>query len=374
MSQQNETMEATMYKQIPICFDKASEKLDKINARYGFKIIKTTDKIRSSIFSEDGNIVGFSPLSSKNINEMFSQNGTLKENNRVEEYIEGTMINVFYASMDNEWKVATKSTVGGKNSFYMDGMKKQKSFKDMFEECCQENNLNLDELDKTLMYSFVMQHKENRIINPVISNQLYLISTYKMYEGSNCVVLLMDYKIPLSDVKYPKVYDFTTRDEIVKNFAMPYTDYLIMGVNIFDTSSGERSKIRNPAYEELKKLRGNQAKMEYHYLTLRKHKRIAEFLDFFPEYEETFKLYECKIRKFQTELFDNFNDCYKNRSKPLGQYDRKYKNHMYAIHDTYLKTREPTNIDTVESYLKTIPEAVLLSSINHEYRIQKMEN
>jgi hypothetical protein len=368
MNQQNNNTQSKMNKQIPISIEESLKKVNTIEARYGFKIVKTDD-IRSSIFNEAGTLVGFSPLSSTKIDNMFSSNGDLNKENRVEEYVEGTMINVF--NIDGEWKIATKSTVGGNNSFYMDGMKKQKSFKTMFYECCESNNLNLDEMDKTLMYSFVMQHTENRIINPVLSNQLYLISTYKFYENSNCVMMLMDYKIPECDVKYPKVYDLTSRDEIKKHFAMPYTDYKVMGVNIFNTDTGARSKMRNPCYEELKKLRGNQAKMEYHYLTLRKQKKVAEFLDFFPEYDESFKLYECKILNFQGKLFEKFNDCYLKRSKPLYQYEKQYKNHMFAIHDTYVKTREPTSMTTVDIYLKTIPEAVLMSSINYDYRNQE---
>ena len=259
MNQYNDNTQSKMNKHIPISIEESLKKVNTIDARYGFKIVKTDD-IRSSIFNEAGTLVGFSPLSSTKIDNMFSSNGDLYKENRVEEYVEGTMINVF--NIDGEWKIATKSTVGGYNSFYMDGINKQKSFKTMFYECCESNNLNLDEMDKTLMYSFVMQHKENRIINPVLSNQLYLISTYAFYEKSNCVLMLIDYKIPHCDVKYPKVYDVTSRDEIKKNFAMPYTDYKVMGVNIFNTDTGARSKMRNPAYEELKKLRGNQAKIK----------------------------------------------------------------------------------------------------------------
>lgn len=360
--------EENMFNMIEVRMNQPEEEIKSIHARNGFKVFKSTDfKIRSSIYSPDGNMVGFSPLSSVNIDECFDGDN-LKSDTRAEEYVEGTMINLFH--YNNEWHISTKSTVGGYNSFYMNGQNKPKTFRCMFDECCQDSNLQLDTLNKEYSYSFVMKHKENRIINPINENQLYLIATYKCSSESypDHINMIIDYKITNSNVKYPEIYSFTSKNELKEKFAMPYTDYILMGVNIFNLKTGNRSKMRNPCYEELKKLRGNQAKMEFHYLTLRKQNKLDEFLDFFPEYEEDFNLYEAKIINFKNELFTNFNDCYLKHIKPLGEYAPKYKNHMFSIHDTYLKTRTPTNIQTVDTYLKTIPEAVLMGSINYEHR------
>ena len=205
----------------------------------------------------------------------------------------------------------------------------------MFHECWKDQNLgDINSLSKKYSYSFVMQHKDNRIINKVSNNRLVLIAMYlhddedTLENGEIKTNVSMIYDEKVFEVmrqfgfEFPLVsassdcYD--TKEKLIQEFASPYTDYIIMGINLFNTKTGERSKLRNPAYEELKKLRGNQAKIEYHYMTLRKLGRVDEFLDFFPEYQEDFNMYECKIINYQHELLDEFNKCYIQRKHPLG--------------------------------------------------------
>ena len=342
--------------------------------KFGYNILKN-NTIRSSVYDNDGFLQSFCPLSSESLNAFFTDD-VLNENIRVEEFVEGTMINLYHDK--DTWFVSTKNSVGGENNFYINGKQKQKSFKQMFYECCHEVNINVENLDKTYVYSFVMQHTDNRIINPVMKNSLYLISAYvKPYESNpTSIEMICDVKdlthiMPLGSVCFPTQYDLTTRNDIIHRFAAPYTDYRIMGVNLFNRETGGRSKIRNPPYEELKKLRGNQAKIEYHYLTLRKEGRVDEFIDFFPEYTEDFNYYESKILNFTHTLYNNYVDCYMKHTMPLKQYDQKYKKHMYAIHDDYVKTKCKTDISAIDDYIYKIPEAILMSSINYEYRVEK---
>lgn len=344
--------------------------------RNSHKVIKN-DRIRSSVYDRNGNLVSFCPLSSSSIGDFFT-NGSLNPNIRVEEYVEGTMINLHHDSSTNEWIISTKSNVGGKNSFYINGKNHKKSFREMFGECCVEIGLSLNsgQLSDKFMYSFVMQHTENRIINRVTSNKLYLIAVYErpVEAFPLSVNMLANYKdckdvwmLSECDIKFPEYYQYNNRDVITHAFAMPFTDYSIMGVNLLDLNTGNRSKLRNPAYEELKKLRGNQAKLEYHYLILRNQGKIDEFLDFFPEYQEDFNMYECKIMNFTHTLFDRYLSCYLRKEKPLRQYDSCYKTHMYAIHEDYMNNHQKTTMNTVQTYVRSIPEAVLMSSINTEF-------
>lgn len=356
--------------------------LSTISPRNGYSVVKT-ENIRTSVYNSHGKLVAFAPLSTSNIDSFFDSNGKILNDIRIEEYVEGTMINLFHDN--NEWTISTRSTVGGRNNFYLNGTTKQKSFRTMFDECWKDQMpFSIDTLDKNYSYSLVMQHKDNRIINPVFENKLYLISVYRhncIYEPGeiesyvHMVSNLGDYSEALGQkwnlFHYPLQYDsleYDTKEKLISKFAAPFTDYNIMGVNLFNTQTGERAKLRNPAYEELKKLRGNQAKIEYHYMTLRKTGRVDEFLDFFPEYTEDFNLYESKIMNFQHELFENFQNCYIHRKARLGQFDPKFKSHMFILHDDYVKTNEPTNMNTVVNYTNNLAEAQLLAAVNYEMR------
>ena len=86
-----------------------------------------------------------------------------------EHLIDGTMINLFYAN--DEWIISTRSEIGGYNKW-----NNKKSFRQMFDECSQ---LDYETLDKTMSYSFVMRHTENRNISPIHQNELFLVEVYE---------------------------------------------------------------------------------------------------------------------------------------------------------------------------------------------------
>ncbi len=76
----------------------------------------------------------------------------------VEEYVEGTMINMFYDYDGEEWEIATRSTVGGKTNYTISRFSTL-TFRDMFLEACNNADFDFALLDKTLCYSFVLQQK-----------------------------------------------------------------------------------------------------------------------------------------------------------------------------------------------------------------------
>ena len=360
---------------IALCI--TSDEVESSNKGYPLSVVKSNN-VRSSVYDKEGHLIAFAPLCSNNVDGYFDNYGELKEGISVQQYVEGTMINIFH--YNGEWKVATKSSIGGKNSFYINGQDRQTSFGKMFHECCRDVNLKLEYLNPRFSYSFVMQHTDNRIINHVEKNRLYLIALYVRSDESypksvnmlkspreNCDTWLL-VKDSNINIEYPEEFNISTRQEIIDRFASPYTNYDIMGVNLFNNITGERTKFRNPCFEELKKLRGNQAKIEFHYHTLRKNGQIDEFLDFFPEHRENFCMFECKRINFIHELHNNYQKCYMQREKPLRNYGNQYRNHMYTIHEDYLKNRTYTTMDVVDNYVCQLPEALLLGSINYDFR------
>ena len=73
----------------------------------------------------------------------------------------------------------------------------------------------------------------------------------------------------LSKSSFPNIYNFSSYYELAKNYASMETNINTMGVVIYHTD-GTRTKMRNPNYEYLKQLRGNNTKLQYQYLCLRK--------------------------------------------------------------------------------------------------------
>ena len=59
------------------------------------------------------------------------------------------------------------------------------------------------------------------------------------------------------------------------------TSYHIQGV-VIKTDDGARYKFRNPNYEHVRHLRGNQPKLQYQYLVLRQSGKVKEYLQYYP--------------------------------------------------------------------------------------------
>ena len=162
--------------------------------------------IRSVIYdTEKKCIVACSPCKSLDLTHMTHEDKsamTLPDNIRAEEYVEGTMINVFFDKDENKWYRSTRGVLGAKTAFYNNTYnpctdKKNVSvtfhnttFDDMFMECLHTSNFKLDRLNKDYSYSFVIQHPANKIVNQITTPKLYLCAMYKCEEQSV-------YEIPL---------------------------------------------------------------------------------------------------------------------------------------------------------------------------------
>jgi hypothetical protein len=82
--------------------------------------ISTYGKYRSVIINENGAVVGFAPPKSIAAETFMATHpvgvGANNENMVAEEFVEGTMLNVFFNG--GVWEVATKQTIGANVRFY----------------------------------------------------------------------------------------------------------------------------------------------------------------------------------------------------------------------------------------------------------------
>ena len=140
-------------------------------------IIPTYGLYRSIIVNELKHVVSFAPPKSIPSDRFITKYPNINHDLVAEEFVEGTMINVFWdatSELNGNWEITTRNTVGAESSFYK--YPGSKTFRTMFLEALKENNLHLDLLNRDLCYSFVLQHPENRIVVPFDKPQLYLIA------------------------------------------------------------------------------------------------------------------------------------------------------------------------------------------------------
>jgi len=348
-------------------------------------MIPTYGLCRSVILNSVNNVVGFAPPKSIPSDTFIKMYPEKTEHLIAQEFIEGTMINAFWdpsIGLTGGWEISTRNTVGATSSFFKGP--NQKTFRTMFLEAMNEINLALDSLNKDLCYSFVLQHPDNRIVVPFKKSNLYLVALYniRIVDGNITVLSypmsdLKNYNWGPAAIKFPQVYEWNTYTDLIEKYASMNTSYSVMGVVVYNNLTGERMKIRNPVYEQVRNLRGNQPKLQYQYLCLRKEGKVSDFLQFYPENKKEFSSFRDQVHLFTSTLFANYISCYIKKEKPLKEFSEQYRTHMFNIHKIFMdELREKkmfvTNT-TVINYVNNLHPSLLMYCLNFQMRKRNID-
>ena len=346
----------------------------------------TLSKFRSLIIRNNKLLV-FSPEKSLNF-EAFNKKYENIDECWIEDFIDGTMINVFFDTINNVWEIATRSTVGGNIVFFNDVKNysffkcnnqlehyNNITFRSMFFESCNANNFNLDSLNRNYSYSFVMQHPFNRIVTPIQTPVIYLVKVYEI-DNTNFPIVNVKEKNILEFIKQPPYIFANTNVQFINKYPLQksleelnshYSNNLVpfhcVGSIIYN-KDGTRTKIRNVNYEDVRKLRGNQPKLQYNYLLLKKENKIKEFLYYYPEHALLFSKFKLIMFEYTNELFSNYISCFIKKEKHLKEYPFQYKNHMYHIHQLYISVLKPN--------AKVVDKKIVIDYVNGLHPAQQM--
>lgn len=347
-------------------------------------LISTYGLCRSIIVNSDNTVVCFAPPKSIVAEEFMKQNPCKSDDIIAMEFVEGTMINVFWdpaIGVAGGWQIATRNTVGATSSFYKNS--NSITFREMFLEAVKENNLNMDGLNKDNCYSFVVQHPKNRIVVPFTKPQLYLVGCYrithvkethpeKILVESFSIRDIMKYDWTTTTIKFPQIYDWATYTELIEKYASMNTSYTTLGIVLYNSRTGERAKIRNPVYEEVRVLRGNQPKLQYQYLSLRKEGKVGEFLKFYPENKKEFSQFRDQLHSFTNTLYSNYVSCYIKKEKPLIDFPDQFRTHMFNLHKMYISSLKDKNQyitnTVVIKYVNEIHPTLMMYCLNYHMR------
>ena len=302
-------------------------------------MVKSTGLCRSLIF-KNGKLLVFSPP--KSVSYTTFQNESVESDIYAQEFIEGTMINLFFDPTlgdKGEWEIATRSTVGANVSFYQESH--TKTFRTMFLEASNHVKLDLDKLPKEYCYSFVLQHPNNRIVKPIMEPMLYLVAVYSISNSLDSEISIEEVSFP-SDyitketaIKTPMNYKYNLT-ELVDKYASVNTSYDVVGFILKNSKTGERCKFRNPVYEEVRYLRGNQPKLLFQYLSLRQQGRLKNYLKYYSEHRFEFSQMRQRVHNFTEALHNNYLRYYVYKEMSLNECPYQYRSHIGVLHKQYL--------------------------------------
>ena len=342
-------------------------------------LIATYGLLRSVVLSGP-RIVSFAPPKTISGESFMVKYPTKTDKIIAQDFIEGTMINVFFDptyGVTGCWQISTRNTVGAEVSFYKWS---KKTFNQMFMEACLYNNINIQILNPKYCYSFVLQHPENRIVVPFKKPNLFLVAVYNIVQKENeiCVIeedlnaVKNNGLWHMTGIRFPETYEFTLYSELIEKFASANTSYDILEVVVKNTETGERTKFRNPIYEEVRQLRGNQPKLQYQYLSLRHSGKLPEFLKYYPESKADMSKFRAQVHMFTNTLHKNYISCYVRKEKPLREYPVQYRTHMFKIHEHFTSELRPQNLfvtnTVVINYVNKMHPSLLMYCLNHHMR------
>ena len=278
----------------------------------------------------------------------------------VQESIDGTQIKLFY--YDGQWRRATTRSIdASKNRF-----SSRKTFDEMFEEAIHNTELNLDTLDKTKCYSFVLCHPDNRIITRYEKPEIIHVLTRDL------TTMEIDLTFDIG-VRKPQAYNFSSYDELLEESAK--LNYDKEGF-ILHSSDGKMMKIKGKKYLSYVKMRGNTNNILFHYLELRHSdnkskeetsENVEGFLKHFNEYREIFKLFEDNLRSLAKYIHVEYICRFVNKSIDSKQLTWYYRPIIYTLHTNYYNTKEITSYDTVFKFLNDLHPAQLCFIYNNTF-------
>jgi len=178
-------------------------------------------------------------------------------------------------------------------------------------------------------------------------------------------------------IQFPQIYSFESYTELIEKYGSMNTSYDIMGIVLHNKLTGERAKIRNPVYEQVRVLRGNQPKLQFQYLCLRNEGKVKDFLEFYPENKSEFSSFRDQVHLFTDTLYTNYRSCYVKKEKPLKEFSDQYRTHMYNLHQKYMtELREQKLFITgamVQKYVNEMAPTLLMYCLNFHMRKRNVD-
>ena len=347
----------------------------------------TLGRFRSVVFDSNGRICCVAPSKMLKLSDDMNSLPVNSAGGHLiaEEIVEGIMVNLFWRE---KWYIATKSCVGEVSYDHIVEAQAEAAIgavdapagaafqklgvqEVLRRRICEVLSLlpgGMDSIPKQYCYSLVVQHPKNQIVNVITVPKLYLVAVYNVTEegtGTGADVIRIDRDIFSANfggsVSHMPVglsciaaEDGGAADSEVTATFTPHTveDYCRMyasletrsvslpGVVFVDKDTGFCYKKRNPKYESVKKRKGMEQKLMAQYLQLRKDHGIDEYLKYHPQHSRAFRQFRDRLHDYTQRLYDAYIAHYvKKDAKPLKEYDRELKTHMYKLHyDIYLAT------------------------------------
>ena len=312
--------------------------------------------------------------------------------NLIQDFVEGTMVQVYRTTEDNTIHLSTRTKLGAKTHFYS-----RRNFDELVYDTPQWPMLQsiLPPVGSSVgdVYSFastVLQHPEHRIVANIKEPRLY-ITSIGIVKSDGSV------EIQENPELWPPSAAALAPDTIV-NTSTNITDESIsallsqqisqrgwswQGLVFKNTSTLQRWRLRSPVYTPVRDLRGAEADSYTRFLRLRHSYQLNNYIAYFPEEQNELYELERKLREQSQEIFNTYNAVNrgpKNTRKSLKDVAWPLNKYIYTLHGLYMSQLkpigQPLSIENVIQYVNALPilkqRALLVTPIGGKVHSNKI--
>ena len=272
------------------------------------------------------------------------------------EKLDGTLIQVYWDWVSNEWLAGTTGTAEGEGEV---NNKMGTTFNSLFwDTVTKQYALNPCLLDKNHVYVFELTTPYNIVVKPHGESSATLLTvrnrvTLKELSWKDLYMVSESLRVPLV-----KKFDLNANNVgvLLKTFEnMPWSEegYVVVDANF------NRIKIKNPAYVAVHHLKGKTA--EHNIITIVKSNEIEEFASTFPERrDELFRLKE-NYDKLTDRLNDVWSELIVRKPKDITKEEKKrYAMDVFEVCDKYdLKQFTGLYFGLVDGKVSSVEEFVV---------------
>lgn len=257
--------------------------------------------------------------------------------------VEGTMMNLFYDPRIESWELASKSAVGCnywyfRTQYAVNNRSPQFTFRDMFVDALRApfgtmlNDIPLIQtLDKSCVYSFVVQHPYNHIVLPIEFPAIYLIAIYRVETDTK--IRTMPLKLDEADGFANSSVLFPVPCYVDAYEYIHMLDYTHVGIMLYHAESGLRTSIVNPQYTSMKEFRGNNPNLQYQYLCVSRAGKVKEYLEAFPMYKQMFYAFHSQSADFIRTIHNAYVAYFIKKLGKDVQIEKSIFRHICKLHN-----------------------------------------
>jgi len=300
---------------------------------------------------------------------------------RLEDFVEGVMINIFRTKGDKETHVTTRSRLDADGTFYS-----ERTFSELFEEALDAKKISLGDVERVMgrpvkdgvastFISLVLAHPEHRVVRSVEQANFWAIYRGVVYEDGSVDFFTED----LPAAWRPKCYSMTFKADSWAALKAKFEEikgskpWYWQGLVVHTGAGAQRWRFRNGNHDRVRKdLRGTESNPFGRFLRLRANARVQEYLRIYPEDSEAFQGFERDYRVATRTLYTWYCKCHKEHAVTFKALPKSVQPLVFGLHKTYLETLRPAGktmhfaevVAWITAHLKTqygVPNVIRLS-------------